>query len=672
MKPSVGWALALILTTQLATAAAASRVVAVGDVHGDFDALVSILREAGLIDGANRWSGGNATLVQTGDLLDRGIQVLEVMDLMMSLQKEAAEQGGRVVVLLGNHEAWSFLGDFHDTSSATYAAFAVEESVQRQAEAYRDYERWWKHHGKKLEGSANWFAFQDEEDWLESHPPGFVEYLEAIGPAGRYGQWLRSLPMVAKVGDTIFVHGGINRELASSSLGEINRRARSEILELDRCVPEMIEKKLITRTSRADEMVLVAAAELERLKLRITGGSMADESRGRNQLKNDKKRYQEIFECIADYSEWHLVHEESPVSFRGYAFWSEEEGREWVATLLESWEAERIVVGHTTIADGRIKVRFDGRVFFLDTGLSPAAYAGGRPSALEIQDGIVSAIYLDGATVLWGDSGSSTVSKTASRWLGPGGEPLPFEDDSQVEEFLRTADIVSSEPIFKGINAPLKVLLARGELQGHAVFRSVNQRVLDESRPDRRGRPSYRDSFIFECAAYELDRLLGIYRVPVAVERPYQGKSGSLQIWVEDAVDEKTRRNRRMEPPDPRHWTYQQTVRRIFDALINNWDRNQENQLIDGQWKLHLIDHTRSFAAGANLRDREKITYCDRKLWDKLQTLEPELVTKELEPFLTRAELDALFVRWEKLVGHIRHLIDERGEAAVLIDPPSR
>ena len=72
------------------------------------------------------------------------------------------------------------------SSSETFAAFAVEESVQRQAEAYREYERWWKRHGKKLEGSANWFAFQDEEDCLSSftRQPSFAGTGRVSGDTG--------------------------------------------------------------------------------------------------------------------------------------------------------------------------------------------------------------------------------------------------------------------------------------------------------------------------------------------------------------------------------------------------------------------------------------------------------------------------------------------------------
>jgi hypothetical protein len=86
------------------------RLVAVGDIHhGDFDDLCLLLKRTGLVDAQNRWTGGSATLVQTGDLLDRGPMGRQAMDLLMELEKEAAKAGGQVVPLLGNHQAMNNL-----------------------------------------------------------------------------------------------------------------------------------------------------------------------------------------------------------------------------------------------------------------------------------------------------------------------------------------------------------------------------------------------------------------------------------------------------------------------------------------------------------------------------------------------------------------------------------
>src|SRR5207244_8414652 len=118
-------------------AAAANSVVAIGDVHGDFDYVVTILQKAGLIDEQHHWTGGKTTFVQVGDLLDRGPKPRDVMDLMMSLEKEAPKAGGRVVGLLGNHEMMNIMGDLRYVTPVNYSSFADSDCEKRQQAAYK-------------------------------------------------------------------------------------------------------------------------------------------------------------------------------------------------------------------------------------------------------------------------------------------------------------------------------------------------------------------------------------------------------------------------------------------------------------------------------------------------------------------------------------------------------
>ena len=218
---TVAFALSLLLigsgsgsASGASTPSAENRLVAIGDIHGAYDEFVSILRAAGLIDSENRWIGGTATLVQTGDFLDRGSQVRAVMDLLMSVQEQAAGQGGRVLVLLGNHEVFNLLGDLIDASPNAFVAFADEGSEKRRRQAQKEYERWSKRQADLLQAAD--VPVKSEADWLLHYPPGRLEYLEAIGPSGRYGRWLRSLPAVSRLGNTLFMHGGLAPEQAES------------------------------------------------------------------------------------------------------------------------------------------------------------------------------------------------------------------------------------------------------------------------------------------------------------------------------------------------------------------------------------------------------------------------------------------------------------------------
>ncbi|HWQ02885.1 MAG TPA: metallophosphoesterase, partial [Candidatus Nitrosotenuis sp.] len=206
-----------------ANAAKSARVVAVGDVHGDYDALVAILQRAALIDAKLNWIGDGATLVQTGDFLDRGEKCLQVMDLLMSLEKQAARKKGRVIVILGNHEAMNLYGDLRYAKNM-FASFADKNSEQRRTDAWRDYVKWQKARAKELGKPEPVLSDTPDDEWLKAHPLGFFEQREAFAPTGKYGRWLREHSALAVVDGTLFVHGGISPELASWKIEAISKR----------------------------------------------------------------------------------------------------------------------------------------------------------------------------------------------------------------------------------------------------------------------------------------------------------------------------------------------------------------------------------------------------------------------------------------------------------------
>ena len=105
-----------------------ARIVAVGDLHGDFSAWLDIARDAKLVDPANHWIGGKTVLVQTGDMVDRGADSLKIIRHLQQLDGEAKRAGGRVVVLMGNHEAMQVIGDYRYVTPGEYAAFANRQS----------------------------------------------------------------------------------------------------------------------------------------------------------------------------------------------------------------------------------------------------------------------------------------------------------------------------------------------------------------------------------------------------------------------------------------------------------------------------------------------------------------------------------------------------------------
>ncbi|MFT7526174.1 MAG: hypothetical protein ACI9LY_001319 [Arenicella sp.] len=213
--------------TQEPSAPSTKRVVAIGDVHGDFKQFVKILRATGLVDKRNRWSGGKAHLVQLGDIPDRGPDSRKAMDLLMKLEKSSAKVGGSVTVLIGNHEAMMMTGDLRYVHPGEYASFKDKNSRARRNAYYKKTINRIKNYAPE----KKWPQFDKayKQDWEQRFPLGYVEHQVAWAPTGKYGKWVLSHSAIAKIDDTIFLHGGLSVKYSSMSIAEINTRVRSEL-----------------------------------------------------------------------------------------------------------------------------------------------------------------------------------------------------------------------------------------------------------------------------------------------------------------------------------------------------------------------------------------------------------------------------------------------------------
>ena len=199
-------------------------MVAVGDVHGSYDNLVTILRFAGIVDAKDKWAGGKAHLVQTGDLLDRGKDARKVLDLLMRLEGEARKAGGRVHALLGNHEVMNMLGDLRYVNAEEYKSLpgaGVDEAAGALLRGGPE------PGAEERQGRGQPFdedAFRAK--FLQQVPLGFVERTAALSAEGRYGRWLRQRPVIAKVNGVAFVHGGLTPEVAALGCEAMNARVQ--------------------------------------------------------------------------------------------------------------------------------------------------------------------------------------------------------------------------------------------------------------------------------------------------------------------------------------------------------------------------------------------------------------------------------------------------------------
>ncbi len=360
-------------------------IIAIADVHNDFDDFVAILRRTGLIDQQNHWTGGKTTFVQVGDLLDRGPKPREVMNLMMALEKESAQAGGRVVGLLGNHEVMNIMGDLRYVTAANYASFTDGNSENRQKAAYEEYVKWRNSHASVLAELPHPMELTEAE-WMARHPAGYVEQREAFGPKGEYGHWLRGHSAVAELEGIIFLHGGIHPDLGKTKIDAMNNQIRDEIKAFDDAKQYFQNEKLLLPFFNSLEISNVLQAEvIAELKSRVPPSN---------------QRQTKIQEFLKQ-ADWFSLRVDGPLWFRGYDQWNDEEGGPKANKLLQDYKAAHIVVGHTVQKGGRIRPRFGNKIFLIDTGMLSSYYAGGMPSALEIcADNRIIAVYLDQQVVL--------------------------------------------------------------------------------------------------------------------------------------------------------------------------------------------------------------------------------------------------------------------------------
>lgn len=226
---------------------------------------------------------------------------------------------------------------------------------------------------------------------MAAHPPGFIEYSEAIGPRGRYGRWLRSHKVVVAIEKTAFMHASLSTGL-KGGLDGVNRVVAGDIAAWDAAKAAMVRAQLIPPFATFAETVAAASAESERIAVATRERKALDE--------HVTRPFVDGLQHILTIDKSSLLAEDGPMWFRGFAVWPETEEPNFTA-LLARLGLNRFVAGHTPMPTRRIMNRWDFRIFQIDTGmLGGEFFKGGRASALELVGDRVTAIYTDSREVV--------------------------------------------------------------------------------------------------------------------------------------------------------------------------------------------------------------------------------------------------------------------------------
>jgi len=244
--------------------------------------------------------------------------------------------------------------------------------------------------------------------------------------------------------------------------------------------------------------------------------------------------------------------------------------------------------------------------------------------------------------------------------------PLALEGEA-AEVFLRTAEVLEMEDIPKGVTRPQCVKLSDGRLTLHAAWKTINEHLASKKFSKSRSERDFRDTYKNEIAAYELDKLLGLSFVPPTVERRLEGDLGSLQLWVEGAVSEWERKEQGLSPLNLTRWNEDMLKVRLFHQLIYDTDYNNiENLLVDQDFRIYVIDSSRSFRLHRKLRKEAALFRLSRSLLESLRALDFDTLKERVGRWLTGEQIKALLARRDLIVAHAEDLVAEMGEEAVL------
>jgi len=568
------------------------RVVAISDVHGAYDAMVETLRNVDILDDELSWGGGTSHLVIVGDLLDRGPHSRDAMDLLMRLEEEAQSAGGRVHVLIGNHESMNMIGDLRYVSKDEYAAFAREETPEMR-------ERWLAAWAERNNSDAETLRARFDS----AFPAGYFALRNAFSAEGKYGKWLLSKNVVAVINGTAFVHGGLPPELAEIGLAGINEGLKQEMADYVRAVDTLIEAEVLLPTDNYYDYESIV-----------------------NNYAPSLSASREVIDAVATVKKLgdaSLFTPEGPLWYRGNVSCSAIIEEHRLDAALQAIGANRVVVGHTPTPNRKVLERFNGRIVEVDTGMLNFYYKGSG-----------NALVMEGSELkVYNQSGSEAYAPIEHpRRVGRRQGNLSADE---LQTLLETGEIVSENE--DGETGRTLVSVSDGAYTVSAIFNK------------RRGRGFYPD-----VAAYRLDRLLGLDMVPVTVMRTVGRSEGSLQFLPQRISDEGQRSASGQGGGASCALPLQWEAMYVFDVLIYNEGRSLQRMVYEpSAWNLILIEHERAFKSSKGRPPH--LSSASIKVsegWRKaLRALDDTVLAENFSDVLDKKRLKSLGTRRDQLIA---------------------
>ena len=240
------------------------------------------------------------------------------------------------------------------------------------------------------------------------------------------------------------------------------------------------------------------------------------------------------------------------------------------------------------------------------------------------------------------------------------------------EEFLQNAEVVEQEQMVsrEAVTSPWVLILEKDGVRQKALWKNAEGLMK-----------GFLENWKWEIAAYRLDKHLELNMIPPTVEKRFRGNRGSCQMWIDAKMSLKEKMEKNIDTPSYKvfPWNRALFLQRAFDNLIANEDRHQNQYLITEDWRMILIDHSRTFRTSKKFTTRliysEKgkeskylMKELPRAFYEKLKALNQKVILEVVGEYLTDKEIEAVLMRRDLMVQWIEDRIKQFWEDKVIYD----